>query len=357
MTVARSGQVLNAIALAEWLFHGPARLPSGAYLSWVSTNRSGFVYPEAAATAVRTAFWLNRTGGFDVSLDRLVPTLSFLKQSVLSDGMVRHRGVGYLFDTTLVYAALCDSRNVGLGCGWTSLLDVVRKRVRSMFESRVAVVGECQQRWSTIFGPHLLKAVALFAAAERTVPLPRSLKRVVESLLLYQDDDGAFRDGLAAATYLHAHCYALEGLAMLKALGEPGLDEPLERGMVFLERNRREDGFGQWAGKVVGPKGRFGQWEDGRGAPAAEPLIRPPEEGGVAGDVTAQAGRLALLVEPESRVGLLAELDGALGRLIGPGGGIRYLSCLDHENTWCTAFALQYAAAREGARLEATDLV
>jgi len=279
------------------------------------------------------------------SPEELIPSLSWLEQSVDSSGLVRHGGVGYLFDMILVLAAFTQAYERGIRGGFVPLIDQIERRARAMFEAGQAAEGPAEARWSTVFGPHVLKSAALLALARQAVPLPRFLKSAVASLLLLQGRKGEFGNGNPGKTYLHAHCYALEGLSMLRAMGVEGLDDALGRGLEFL------------AGCEL-PGGGFGQWSgDDRGA--ASTGIE------VAADVTAQAGRLFLLSSGSYipwRVGgiegeRLERIDSALARLVGPGGGLRYLTSSAHENTWCTAFALQYLAARHGAALRAEQLV
>lgn len=319
----------EAKELARWLFQGPPRLPSGAYLSWVSEDHTGFPYPEAAAVTVRTALWLHRTHKGAVDPLRLLPTLHFLSDSRNGDGIVTSRGPGYLFDTALVAAALNEAARDGIPGRYGLAVPPMLDACAALLKERRAISAPAPERWSTVFGPHLLKALALLRRFNEVPPaLWEITSAAIPSLAQQQKPDGAFATSPDGACYLHAHCYALEGLAMLSEQGFSGLEEPFARGMKFLKREQRPNGsFPRWAGET--------------------------EE--TACDVTAQAGRLFLLPTKHSNRETAARAAGALDTCRGPG-GMHYLAGLKHQNTWCTAFTLQF---RQGLStgLAASELV
>jgi hypothetical protein len=313
----------------EWLIAGPARLPSGAYLSWHDGEGSGFPYPEASAVAVRAALWWNRG-----LAPRLIPTVRYLEQSVGPDGLVCRGTTGYLFDSALVLAAMEDAADAGLVGPLVSMRSRVRAAVHRLAQSGQGCVRATSDRWSTRFGPHLLKALALSVqrpapdASAPVVPLPVSAAAMRLSGL--QRDDGAFPPAVGAPAYLHAHCYAVEGLLMLAELGMAALRVPAERGVDFLAALQRSDGtLPQWEGAVTV----------------------------TAADATAQAGRLFLL---DGRAGMRSRAEAALAGLAPlstPAGSLRYTTACDDENVWCTAFAFQLEAALGGTPLTPLSLV
>jgi len=324
-------------SLASWLFYGPPRLPSGAYLSWVDRDNTGFVYPEAAALAIRTASWWKRATGDEAPLLQLIPTLQFLEQSVDHEGIVWHNSTAYLFDSVLVLAAFGEAAGQGMTGAYLNRMERMRETAIGMVARRAAASGSTSARWSVMFGPHLLKAIALLMryggpAAGQMHEDEETLVLAIHHLLSFQDDDGAFRctEGNGGRNvYLHAHCYALEGLACLEALGRPEVGEPLRKGVAYLASQQRSDGG-------------FPHWGDGRKT---------------ACDASAQAGRLFLIVEPERHKHRLDGIRTMLAGCIAKGAGVKYAPDVSHENSWCTAFTLQFVFGLTNNGLAPLDLV
>ncbi len=320
---------LSPERLARWLLQGPPRLPSGAYLSWVDTERTGFPYAEAAAVVVRTACWWAGGAGERSLLDRLVPTLAFLDRATHSDGLVWHNDTGYLFDSLLVLAAFHAARTADVPYDAAPPIARLTQGCARLCRHRTAAVDAATPRWSTRFGPFLLKAAGVACSHPDLDPELRGLLLdAARELVRMRSDAGAFAHPEDDVPYLHAHAYALEGLALLHATGALPLDG-FDAGIAWLADQQR-------------PDGTFPQHPRGNGA--------------AAGDVAAQAGRLCLLAPHLWPAGAVDGIDRTLASLQGPEGGIRYLSTLDHQNTWTTAFALQYLRGREEG-LQAVELV
>lgn len=304
----------------EWLLEGSVRLPSGAYLSWLSDDHSGFTYPETAAVIVRAACWWSRTGGTFEPL-RLIPTLAFLDEAVADDGLVHHRETAWLFDSLLALCALGTAQEAGIGYPSSAPIERLARGCTEMLTGGHAARPAQDARWSTRFGPHLLKPASLILALGLG---PRYLRDAIQealpALLSQQTPLGAFRHPDESRIYLHAHCYALEGLAVLGSA-----PEQLKRGLSFLRSQRRTDGG-------------YGHWAD-----APSPL---------AADVTAQAGRIFLLTGDREAA---AEARAALAPLVAASGGLRYHADSSHENSWATAFAAQLDYGLDSG-LDATEL-
>ena len=320
-------------ALSRWLFYGPARLGSGAYLSWVSEEEPGFVYAEAAALAVRAACWQYGLTADDRLRERIIPSLEFLCHCMDDDGLVWHREIGYLFDTVLVLRAFQAAEALSIPGRYTARQEPMTATALDLVARRVAAVGATTDRWSTTFSPHLLKPLAalasgLGAGAKQTEEV---LAPAVVQLMDTQDKKGAFCRGPDGRVYLHAHAYALEGLGMLPEL--PGLDTApaLARGLDYLAEQQRADGSFP----------RFSRDPDGESS----------------GDVAAQAARL-FLTSPQvpRRTAACRALD-ALSHLIAPSGAVYYSSSARHENVWCSAFALQAFHGAAGGELPPSQLV
>jgi hypothetical protein len=219
-----------------------------------------------------------------------------------AEGVVRHRGVRYAFDTAIVTAAL--DRLTSLNPCMDARTDAQRRGApqflrRCIEEGRGQVgapEGPARSKWSLSFAPHLLKlAVALDD--------PSMLQPLVSRFVAGYWRDGWFRAApRGEAPYAHAHAYALEGLVVLRAAGVHVPEYVLEEGTASLLRE------------------------------SARPRATT--------DVLAQTLRLALLQGHEG-----AEIDLLLDRLRGraaKGGGFRYTAAVDADlNSWATVFALQ----------------
>jgi hypothetical protein len=305
--------------LVHWLLNGPVRLPSGPWLSWISEDHSGYPYAEASAIALRAANWWHTVTGQELLGAHRIPAVQFLEQSVGSDGLVHRDGIGFLFDSLLVLTAL-DGTCSG-GQRNSVVADQMESAISRNLESRSAVTGAPCNRWSHRFGPHLLKALGMSAHTPRWKNIIQaSIGPIIAELTAIQGPEGQLVHPDDDGVYLHAHCYALEGLAIFDRMGIPDCRKPFLAGLSYLRRQQRPDGgFPQWTHNVEGP---------------------------YATDITAQAGRLMLVPEAATDEQALTHIDKALGKCLG-NGGIRYLSNSLHENTWCTAFVLQYAYGRQ----------
>lgn len=322
-------------SLAERLFSGPLRLPSGAWLSWLSDDASGFPYPEATAVAVRTGLWWHRHHP-DWPLLSLIPELRYLEQSTDARGIVLQAGRGYLFDTALVLAALAEADRAAVPGSFRPLLALLRGSVPELLRRRHAVCGgPVGNTWSTRFGPHQLKSLALAVQAGALAPDDPVVRSVVEELVGFQQEDGGFRHPEDDDVLLHAHCYALEGLHMLSAAALPedfpvlAVRGSLASGLAFLVARQNRDGT-----------------FPSRTAAASE----------AAGDVTAQAGRLFALAGFDLEPRTLERTDRGLAACMAPCGLVRHASGADHRNSWASLFALQYLWVRSGGLLRREDI-
>ncbi len=297
----------SAQQMMEWLLTGPVRLPSGAYLSWTDSQATGFLYPETAAVAVRGACWWSQTRGDPDLLLGMVPTLAFLQEAVAKEGLVEHRGAYWLFDSLLTLCALESAREAGLPVGSGDVTARLSASCAEMLADECAVRPNSSTRWSTRFGPHLLKPAALVLELEMgSDQLREAIRTAIPKLVSWQQEDGGFRYPQMSAVYLHAHCYALEGLAILGTHANG-----LRRGLAYLKSQVRADGG-------------VGHWSD-----SPSPL---------AADVTAQAGRLFLLADLRE---LALAARSSLEQLSTPSGALQYHAECSHENSWATAFAAQ----------------
>jgi hypothetical protein len=304
--------------MVDWLLRGPVRLPSGAYLSWVSDDASAYLYPEASAIAVRVACWWASVRGQRDLAEATIPTLHYLASAVDRDGLVWRGETAYLFDTLLVLSAFETARRADVSYNFPDVIDRLSRGAHGLVtETTAARDPKGTTRWSTRFGPHLLKPLALALLLEAgSAELRHALAQAVPLLAAQQSTSGAFVHPAEERPYLHAHCYALEGLTLLGS--HTG---PLTRGLAFLAGCRRLDGG-------------YPGW--------------PSQDDVLAADVTSQAGRLLLLSGDAAGARVSY---GRLLRLQQPSGALHYSSCCAHENSWATAFAAQLGFGLEAGNL------
>jgi hypothetical protein len=140
------------------------------------------------------------------------------------------------------------------------------------------------------------------------------IKDPIQDLIQLRYRDGLFHlDDERNSVYVHAHCYALEGLL---ALQEPAFRPLLEESADRLAR-------------MQSPKG---------GMPKHRPSEDRPE---LASDATAQAIRIWQCLDPARyETGISRGFD-FLESMADPEGGIRYSSRSSHLNSWTTIFTIQ----------------
>lgn len=278
-------------------------------LSWVNPEHPGYAYSEAAGLLVR---WLAQRG-----LPAPPDVVDQLRVQVETDTVGRD-GCVYAFDTAVVLAGL-EALDSEEDPRWT--------RARARLAQAPAVRPQARPRWSTVAGPHMLKAAVGVAARARRgwrTPMLPSLAAIE----VQQEADGRIVTPPHPATYVHAHAYATEGLLALRALGQPA-QASIDGAVAFLAALQRNDGG-------------LPAWSDGGPARA---------------DATAQAVRLFVL---HDRVGLAEPIARGLAfleRLSDEHGVVRYEADAGDRNTWCTLFAAQARAWALGEAARVEDLL
>ncbi|MEM6991357.1 MAG: hypothetical protein AAF721_12685 [Myxococcota bacterium] len=314
----------------SWLCSASVVGPSGAVRSWHNPQHPGYDYPEAGGLLLSLLCDGAYAGAPPAGTiaDRIAGDLA---RTADADAIGRH-GTRYLFDEAIVLAGLCRHarRRRGVEAG---KLDAWLRRCIERVHAGVACEPPRPERWSTLAGPHLLKLAITVGA--------------------WSDVDEAARDGLAALlhgaslraldgriatgvdhdgpTYLHAHCYAVEG-ALRLAAGDLLAAAPTRRARQLAMAGAA------WLSRVQRPEGGLPAWHDGTHGHGVEPS-----------DVAAQAIRIWALVD---RAAFASEIDRAwyfLSRCAAPSGAVRYHAGSADENTWATIFAVQAAhLARHG---------
>ena len=289
-------------------------LADGTVLSWVSAEHPGFAYPEAGGLLLSL---LSRRAAAPPEHRRVIA--AWLARRVSERGGVGRDGADYVFDSAMALGGLLDYRAAGGELGDPATLTRLREFLLRSIDSRTAIQptpAGGPVRWSERFGCHLLKLARVLAddpGAERAVAILAS-----ELFPLYED--GRFRiHEDSTETYVHACCYAAEGLMTLADRGSAAAADMLR-------------GTAAWLSSVQSTSGGLHAWHDGR---------RP--HGPLRADATAQAIRIWVRVDPRAHRTSIESGLGFLGAIEHPGGGVLYEPGSSDVNTWATIFAVQAA--------------
>ena len=287
--VASAPRSLHAAALETFLARPELYGPDGRVLSWVATDSSAYAYDEATAIFARLHAWLGRAAhavALGQVLDRRIRESRWLGRS----------GVSYAFDTALALPSLTDPE------------PVVRRLVGWLTGRKVCDPVARPGWWSESWGAHIIKALVPLAALGR-----RELAEALAADIVDTCFDGErFRIHPESGwTYLHSHCYAVEGLLGLR----------LRPDVVSAAS--------AWLARVQADDGSLPAWE-GRYTPE-----RPA-------DVVAQAVRIWCATDPDAYAEPISRAMDFLAVRQDPAtGGIVYAAGSGHLTSWVAAFALQ----------------
>ncbi len=304
---------------AAWLGSVQVVRPDGRVWSWVNDEHPGYPYPEAAALWLSWAAWRTEAGLESPGKSLVAAVRHGLVADLVRDGAVGRDGTFYLFDTCVAVDALARTDAMS-GFEVESWKTAAVRGIERFLAAGAAVLGDTRGlrgRWSTRFGPHLIKAAALLLRADRCIVGGAflGLAETALSLLARAGDIGG-------PTYGHALAYAAEGAWLLRVLGRrevPGACP--DAAAEFFARVQRRDGS-------------IPAWIDGSGPARA--------------DTTAQAVRLWAATDPARyRTSIAAGLSFLEG-LRAPEGGIPYEPGSRDLNTWATVFTDQAVAWARG---------
>ena len=295
----------------QWLTspnNGPV-LPDGGVLSWVNPKHEGYRYPEAAAWLL--ALLTEEDGPPDLR----GKMAAALERSVSSNGSCGRNGYGYVFDTAIVYSALQKHAASGGklidATVLPRLLEFVSRKIRQQLS--VWPSGGLNGAWSAQYGCHLLRVAGILAATGE-----RELASKVFNDLIRLEHAGRFRNHARTdTTYLHAHCYATQGLLML---GEGGIDQAYE----IAERSAH------WLAGVLNDDGGIPAW-----------YHLGQTTGPSRGDATAQAVRIWSAIDQTAFADSIDCGMRFLASLQTQSGGLRYDIESNDVNTWVTTFTVQ----------------
>ncbi len=312
--------------MVAWLRHEAVR-DDGAVLSWVNPEHPGYAYPEVAG------LWLTVLGDDeDLSLAELERVAAWVTTQVDAGGRVGRGEVRYSFDSAIVIVGLCQASRRGVAID-PELLAAMGAALASDLAAGSIAFPPGEPRWSTRASAHLVKLRWAFAELDDLLgpdakrPPTAELAERLAGLL----DEVCLADGRIRIradderSYVHASCYALEGM-----LADRGRD-----------RARLEAGA-RWLTRIQRPDGSLPNW-----VAAADECVACPS------DVVAQAVRIWAQIDA---VGFAEPIARALDQLAArqtPSGGLSYLprsSMPADVNSWATLFAVQavrWAAGRD----------
>ncbi len=318
--------------MLAWL-RGAAVTDTGDVRSWVNPAHPGYPYPEAAGLLLTLLASVE---------DRPSPAresiAARLADALSPAGAVGRDGVDYAFDSAMALHGLLAHARAG-GRPHAAACDRLYDFIADCVERRAATGpgAPASSRWSTSWGCHLLKLViALRAHGGRgRARGPEALVGALRSTLTPLERDGRFAIHSGdERSYVHATCYALEGLLALTrgaSSSEPdaALRAPLRAGV-------------DWLASIQAPDGSLPAWHNGQEVWGPAPT-----------DIVAQSVRLWAAVDRERYAAPIARGLARLAALQTPAGGLRYLPDSQDINTWCTIFAVQATLwSRPGAALE-----
>jgi hypothetical protein len=314
--------VTAPLARARGWLRSPAIVDaSGAVCSWANPRHPGFDYPEAAG------LWLCAFAGRGTPRDELADRVAARLAERMLAGEVGRDGVTYTFDLGVALAGLIDHRRANGRAHPQARATGEAELLAALAQRRAASAGR-EPRWSTRYGPHLLKLAAVLARMPG--PAPRAGTARLFDDLADLRDGGRFVTSDAGATYVHAHCYAAEGLW---CIAHTDTDPARRRASAhrlaaaadFLADVQRADG--------ALPSDHDGARAHGPGR----------------ADATAQAIRIWTAVDSRRHAAAIAGAQRWLDSCTTSEGAVRYEAGSDDLNAWATIFALQAADMVAGA--------
>lgn len=327
LVAMRRLNVPDLARMHRWLCGQEVVLDDGSVMSWVNPEHPGYPYPEAAALWLSAYPWLCSLEHFDGVEDlrekgRIVAEK--LLDSIAPSGGLGRDGRVYLFDASVALSGLLRYQEQEKH--WRGILpndlnagvDRLHEYVISSLEQRVGaepLADGTEDRWSLRFGPHLVKSLLglmLYARLKKRA-LPAVACDRIEELA-----EGSL--GTASGSdpiYVHALCYALEGLWTGSMVSDTRPDPRIQTSLEMLAEVQQDSG------------GIPAYIHDGQGLG----LCRT--------DATAQTVRLWMLAGPEIFAPEITRAICFLRGLQAPSGGMRYQENSDDINTWATLFTAQ----------------
>ncbi|MBL4687530.1 MAG: hypothetical protein JKY37_23240 [Nannocystaceae bacterium] len=302
---------------------------NGGVHSWHNRAHPGYVYPEAGGLVLSLlcsdAIAAHERSARAPLADRIASNLLLRAE----DDDIGRDGVGYLFDEGIVLAALLRHARQRGAPSSARLLPLYERFTRRL-GAREVVDTAAPPRWSSRSGPHLLKLAITIGAWSDVTPRDRSAMAALLTEVDARFDAGRLVTDLDnGCTYVHAHCYGIEGALRLT-------NEDLTPTKSCRRAHKIARGGAAWLAAIQRASGGIPAWHDGSKGWGIEPA-----------DATAQAIRIWALVDRARYADPIERALGFVACLTTPSGAVRYHGESDDENTWATVFAIQAAALAE----------
>lgn len=308
-----------------WLANSGVRDERGRVLSWLNPSHPGYVYPEIMGYYASLCAERARHSGGERWLEIGLQVGEAIVRELTPRGALARGDIEYAFDTAMGLHGLLRLQDVEGGGPFAQAAERMTDfLIATLAEQEVAWRDGRPLRildsWSHSFGASTIKAsMALDAAGvafgRRDASELASLVREWGVAATWRD--GAFRINSARRwVYVHAHCYATEGL-IFQARAAPALPEPVLASARFLARVQADDGG-------------LPCWHE-----------RSDVEVVSHADATAQAVRIWTVVARNRYAAQIQRALGFLRTVEAVRGGLRYKRGSEDLNSWATMFGAQ----------------
>ncbi|HFE44904.1 MAG TPA: hypothetical protein ENJ18_05330, partial [Nannocystis exedens] len=323
--------------LLDWLVES-AITGDGHVFSWTNPEHPGYLYPEAAGLLL-ALLAQEIDGGPPVMGPRAqmqrrqcLRIFAALCDDIDDQGALGRGGIGYLFDSGIVLHAflrlrerLCERSDDGDRIRVEAAIEKVYKSVLWAILNRRPTSAEppAAPRWSESWGCHLLKLALPLSAYARAYGDTRpvaAIRRLLSDMMPLADGGRFVVHRGSRRTYVHACCYAAEGLLAI----DPSID-PRARASAVATAT--------WLATIQRRDGAMPAWHDG---------IRG--EGPYPSDIVAQCVRLWVAIDRRRFATEIVRGLTRLAALQSPAGGLFYSDRSQDINTWATIFAVQAVA-------------
>jgi len=308
----------------QWLLEGPIRSADGMLAAWVDPSGPSHLYEESTGYLILLLCRLYKLTDGPRFKEEALRSVRALTQKIDGrNGCGREQSI-YLFDTAVCarslavfFAAFPDLQAAQDLEPTRLLLQRLAQTARRMFLEHIAceppTTAAGSQRWSEIFGPHLIKAAHHLLPWMTKAGDQAARRETVNQLIAEHYRDGLFYQvSLSDPVYMHAHCYAVEGLLAMPDAPARVIDETARR---MAQLQSPEGGLPKW-------------WPQHAGAdPAA--------------DATAQTVRIWQCVDPTGYAPNIEAGLSYLKQMSDRQGGVLYSPRSGHLNSWTTIFFLQ----------------
>jgi len=354
----------------QWLLNSGIQNSTGAFSGWYDAEKREypFIYGEMIGYGIQTFLYLyDREKEYEYlrraerAADWLIKNMVYRGNDLLARGAFVWRyylpngplsTLVYAFDNGICMSALVDLfqatykekyLNSAISTAeW--LLDVMRNSdgsFKACYDFQAKTFGN--GRWSKLPGSYHAKlSIGLLKlySVTKNEKLVKSVRELCDWVLKLQKEDGGFKTNkMSNDIYVHAHCYAVEGLLYAsKMLSEKRFEEAALKGC-------------EWLQKVQKSNGAISRWYYGQEGPSADENT----------EALAQTVRLWLLSSLNNSNRdlidnpLLNRLQKAVNRLLDmqclkardkrANGGFFYAilegKLVPHINCWSTLFSIQ----------------